>query len=174
MACDPYCTHFPVLSACAARLDGPFLEQGLGWYSTPLLHAICAARGGVKLLTIEGLEKWRKRWTAYERPWHHIALASMPADCAPFAVVDHWGLALVDGATEERAPWIRALKNRCGVIVIHDTQAPGAYGYDPLLSQFAYRVEYRGELLKFGPNHTVPWTTAVSDTDNLEWLKAAL
>jgi hypothetical protein len=63
------------------------------------------------------------------------------------------------------------LAQHARLIVVHDTQAPNeVYGYEPTLSEFRYRYDWNGQVLRFGEG-LIPWTTVVSAFDSLSWLQ---
>jgi len=167
MAIDPYATHMAVLAACAMRAEGPVLELGVGFYSTPLLHVICAMRG-LRLVSVDKVHAWLERFGRLRGPAHELRIASMPAD-APDLAQSAWGLAFVDNAQSERAPWIAALADRADLIVAHDTQVPMSYGYETALAGFRHGYTYRP-----GREAPGPWTTVVSNRVPLKWLKELL
>jgi len=157
---DPYATHLPALAACAARCAGPVLELGVGWYSTPLLHAHCGSRG-LDLFSVESAAAWLNQFLHMAAPWHEFLQARMPDEAADLAS-RLWGLVVVDNAKQARVPWIERVADTAGLIVVHDTELPGAYGYEPCLSEFAHRVDYK---------RLKPWTSVVSNTQPLDWLR---
>jgi hypothetical protein len=69
-----------------------------------------------------------------------------------------WDLAFVDQhPCEARGPAIQMLRVQTRFIVAHDTEPSThvhRYGYEPLLSSFKYRFDYK---------RFIPWTTVVSD-----------
>jgi hypothetical protein len=113
-------SHLEALAWAATLANpGPFLEMGGGWFSTPLLHGVCAATTRT-LLTLDSSSEWVEELAqTYATDWHevrHEATASIPRE--------HWALALVDGAAEHRAVHVRALRGMgmAGPVVVHDVE----------------------------------------------------
>lgn len=143
----PYGTHLPALMYALARTTGPVIEVGSGLFSTPVLHGYCFG-GWRKLTTVESDPLWREwmqeRFTA---DWHQIVPAIPDGE---------FDVALIDGApASSRGPTIEALRSRCRLLVIHDTNDPGM-GLD--LSGFKWRRVWRD---------LAPWTDVVSDSVEL-------
>lgn len=162
---DIYATHLPVLAAVVDNSQGPVLEHGVGYYSTPLLHALCAGTER-RIVSVNGDPLWFERFRNYARPWHEFRLAAMPED-APDLLDVEWGAVLIDGACLERAPWLKALwaADRARFIVVHDTEIPTSYDYTPVLSKFSYRYDAKMR---------VPWTSVVSRHATVQWLERCL
>jgi len=167
MSVDPYSTHIGVAAACALASRGPILELGAGFYSTPLLHAICLMCGR-NLVTVDSDSRWLERFGRYAGPHHLLEVSNQPSD---WAARLRWGFALIDNGQHERACCLSALAKNAELIAAHDTQAPQeSYGYEPTLSGFTHRFDYRAEELRSGRG-LVPWTTVVSNCRELAWLE---
>lgn len=157
---DAFGTHLPLLAACVAATSGPVLELGCGLYSTPVLHALCLDR---PLMSLESNAEWLAQFKRFASPNHRIA--HVPDwEHAP---IDEgkWAVALIDQEpAAARAPSIARLRGRVDLFVIHDSEHR-LYAYEPLLSTFKHRVEWQ---------RYAPWTTVVTDDNNLDWLKSLL
>lgn len=156
-----YGSHAPVLSALLVRSpEGPVIEFGAGFGSTPMLHATCVSRG-VRLYTADSerswLETFEKRLAGPLHSFHHVPdwLAWDGPDLEPF-----WWIAFVDnGPAETRVANILRVANKAKYVVVHDTNMPGFYGYDAIEAHFKFRRV--SKLLD-------PWTTIYSNfTDDL-------
>ncbi len=157
MKIDAYGTHLPLLARCVAATDGAVLELGCGLYSTPILHALCFDRD---LVSVESNKEWISRFKQYDCGTHSVILGK-PAD----HLNRKWSVALVDHApAADRAKCVRALANKADLIVCHDSEHR-LYGYEPALKDFKYRVEWK---------RYAPWTTVVSNTMKLDFLKDLL
>ena len=133
---DPYSTHQAALLAAAIATQGPILELGVGWYSTPLLHAFCAAMSRT-LVSVESAGPWGEMFRARDvSGWHQFFLG--PGPIAPREFPGPWAVVLVDhappwdGHVMNRMAAVRALAECARRFVIHDTepQSRALYGYD--------------------------------------------
>lgn len=154
---DEYATYLPALAAAVARTSGGVLEFGCGYYSTPLLHELCAGyegRAPRTLLSAENDPEWLKKFSYFGTSWHRFYLVVSGWDAfSGIYRADRWSVALIDHSPgERRIVDILALKNLCEFIVVHDTENSG-YGYEDAFSQFKYRTDCR---------RLTPHTTVVS------------
>jgi hypothetical protein len=66
-----------------------------------------------------------------------------------------WGVVFVDCYPAfVRGPLIERVRSHADLIVVHDSETPEVNGYEPLLSTFAHRADFK---------LVTPWTTIVSD-----------
>ena len=124
LSVDAYATHLEGLAWALARSEGPVVELGGGWYSTPMLHGFCEVLGR-ELFTVEDsawfLAALEGYWPA---PWHHYA-----HDDSYGIPVAEPGLVFVDAGTIYRAPLVLAAKEAgAQLIVVHDTEDPPPAG----------------------------------------------
>lgn len=151
-----YFTHVPLLAAAMQKTTGPVLELGAGLGSTLVLHGLCAAMGR-ELLTLESDAAWLQRFANFGRSWHQLRQVDTFIGLPEYQ--REWGLALVDhGVMEQRGRTVLELRH-VPVILCHDTCHFFLYGYEPALSTFKYRWNYKPH----GLEGTNPMTTAVSD-----------
>lgn len=158
---DLFSSHLAVLAGVLAWLDarsaepagrGNVLELGVGCYSTPVLHAMCAADGR-RLVSIDSVESWFRLFEGYGGGRHAMLCGDATRLMHPDAVFD---LAFVDNLSAERSGCLRALKGRARFLVIHDTELYA--GLAPDLALWANRLDVT----------PAPWpnqTTIVSDED---------
>jgi len=147
-----YVSHVPLLLAAMARSSGPVLELGAGLGSTPALHGACALARR-RLVTLDSDPLWLAKFAGYGRDWHAMRLVRSFADLPEYG--EPWGLVLVDhGEARLRGASIAALRH-AELLVVHDTDYPQLYGYEPVLSEFRYRYDWK---------RMYPQTTIVSDT----------
>lgn len=163
---NPFSTHIPILLACLRKTEGPILELGSGWFSTPVLSAFATGRF---VRTVEANPEWYSRimQIAGYQPitnHRHQVLFAPNYDDAP--IDDHdWGIVLLDHEPPaRRGVDAERLRGKCRLMIGHDSEHP-AYGYDEVFGRFRYRYTY---------SRAVPWTTVVSDIDPLDWLDEAL
>jgi hypothetical protein len=145
-----YATHRRALAEAIIRTRGPILELGMGDSSTHSLGEV-ARQFPRQVFSFDTAPAWVDRFKHLRSERHFIASLTSWDDCP--VETQFWGVALVDHApAERRVDEIRRLAFRCAVLVVHDTEDP-AYGYEPLLSTFPYRLEDR---------RYPQWTTVLS------------
>lgn len=164
MALDPYSTHAPILAAVMAIAPpGDVIEFGIGGYSTPLLHGLCALSGR-KMVSIESNAQWMKELSSYASDGHLLVHDPSP-HASPIVTSRRWAVAFVDNGQYERRPCLDVIHDRCDIIVVHDTERPELYAYEPFLTEmFKSRVDLV----------TKPWrvkTTIVSNTQDISRIK---
>ena len=163
MPLDQYSTHVgPLAAAMMIAPPGDVLECGAGGYSTPLLHAMCKISGR-NLQTIDSNPKWAEQLKSYAVGTHKLNVEPVEQS-VPMIRARQWALAFVDNGQFERKPCLDALVGRAALIVVHDTERPELYAYEPLLSTFKYRADLV----------TRPWvvkTSIVSNTIDLARLR---
>jgi len=136
-------THITPLITAVANTDGPILEMGCGDFSTPILHAICAPTKRF-LLSTESNKKWMNLFMDLKNDWHHFQFVPSIDKWADIGRDIHWGVVLVDHAPAlQRIVDIKRLRNNTDIFVIHDTEANHVYKYEPYLSTFKYKYQYK-------------------------------
>lgn len=120
-----FMTHLPALFAALLNSEGPVLEIGAGFGSTPMLRDFCRAT--------------KRPFTSLE-PNPHWALA-MDSDCVnefeDYAKVQTYGVVFVDHAPEQdRIRVANLFRDRARFVLIHDWSSADTYGAssDPLVS----------------------------------------
>ena len=151
-------THLPMLMLACARTDGPILELGCGFSSTPILHEITRDR---ELLTIEcnpiSGDVWYRMFAHLESPWHRMAYEHEWKGLPVETLLDkHWSVVLVDAQPAAVRPLlVRLFSQNATYIVAHDTQSEAEdYKWGDVFDEFKYRLDY-----KLFP----AWTTVVSN-----------
>lgn len=159
-------THLPLLLRVAEVSEGDILEMGTGYFSTLFLRWYCEMFGR-NLYSFESVRHWYERAITKPKPYHHIFYTP---DFDKAEIERPWGMAFIDhGPNYRRKVDIPRLANLAQYIVIHDTQPDGKahdlptdYGYEAIWPLFKYRCDY---------TKLVPWTSAVSNFHDLEFLK---
>ena len=165
MQTDPFSTHQPLLVAALLNTQGPILEMGGGYYSTPLVSAFANVqrREAHTIETGAGMYELLKRFSS---PFHKIWSVSgydfaadgrfMPrADTTRGQYIEiqsrfltdfcsegppRWSVVFIDQAPGYlRVPAIEHFADIADFIVTHDTELVDAYGFEPCLSTFRYR-----------------------------------
>lgn len=149
-------THVPALAAAvAAARAGSVLELGVGMYSTPLLHAMCAAVRR-PLVSLDDNLEWIAKVETLRSPGHRIGLVPSWNECLDWLPqYGNWAVIFVDHWTEtgqERLRSIDVMADRCELMVVHDAEH-SVYG-DFLNQRFLDRAAY---------TRMLPWTAIVSN-----------
>jgi hypothetical protein len=153
-----FCSHVSLLAGAITITSGPVLELGAGYGSTPLLHGLC---GSLKrsLTTIESNKEWALKFLNYGRTWHNFRQVVDFIDLPEYS--QKWGLVFVDhGISEQRGHSVEKLKN-ADMLVVHDTCFHFLYHYEPTLSEFKYRWDWK--LDNRDGQEYFPQTTVVSN-----------
>jgi len=147
-------THEPLLAAAVAiARPGPVLEVGAGNYSTPLLHALCAAMGR-ELLTIESDINWVERFASLRSSTHKLVHVIDWDAAIPLTDSRTWSVVFIDHAPAlRRVVEIDRLADRAEFIVVHDSE-DAAYNYGPSFEKFKHQHDYK---------RFTPWTTVLSN-----------
>lgn len=158
-AFDGYATHLPILTASVAMASpGPVLELGAGAFSTPVLHAICTATNR-QLVTLDNDPAWIEQFSSFRSVLHRVELAvswdaAIPDDAWAVVFVDH-------GPAERRKIDIEALRDKCELMVVHDTEDLRYEYPEDLFAKFTHRFDYK---------RLTPHTTVLSMTRDLSAL----
>jgi hypothetical protein len=162
---SPWGSHLPALLACVAATDGPILEAGVGWNSTPMLHALCAPTER-QLMSLDGNPEWLERFSHLDRPWHvlrHVSDWDHPP-LRGFGEELHFVLAFVDHDANPRGPLLDILRLRCELVVMHDSETNYA-GYSEPLTRWNWHWTHKS---------TPTWTTVAGMGPRPEWLSGAI
>ena len=145
----PGSSHQIPLVCCVQACTEPVLELGCGWYSTPLLHALCQGR---RLISVDSDRDWMDQFSCLTSKSHSLICSTPEGDCVlPPAF---WGVVLVDNRPHtRRVVDIQKFRRTARWLVCHDTEDP-VYGYGPVLDTFTYRCDF---------TLFSPWTSVVSD-----------
>lgn len=168
MKMHPYSTHQALLVAALAHTDGPIIELGGGWYSTPLISSFSVASAR-SALTVETGSYVFDLLRGLQTPHHRIVLlggfdfdqvgkfAAQPGrgipdykrlqadyfDTLPALGLGRVSVAFVDQAPGFlRAPAIEFFADKADFIITHDTEHTEHYHFEPLLSSFKYRWDF--------------------------------
>lgn len=147
-------SHLPALMACTAVCDGPVLEIGCGHFSTPCLHAICAALK-LQLTTVELSDEWRSLFTSYETAGHRVLKQSDPL--LHELAGQQWGLVLVDDVADTRINRLDMFFDSSRFVLFHDCNFDEYR--EPLKKWVQDRQCFHRIYTKYGPH-----TLAVSKT----------
>lgn len=102
------------------QTNGPVLEMGCGWGSTPLLHMLCAP--GRRLLTVETTPAWLDRFKDLGGGYHELLLVPAYEGNHEF-YEEPWSIAFVDQDPEShRWASVRRLRGHADYILFHDIE----------------------------------------------------
>jgi hypothetical protein len=155
-------THNVLLIKAVLLSDGPVLEIGSGFFSTPLLHWLCKMTGK-DLVTYENNLEYFEMARKFKSRHHSIRLIG---DWSEMDSQTQWGVVFVDHSPKERRIVdIEKYKDKAEYLVIHDTERADLYSYDKVWPMFKYRYEWQ---------ECVPYTTVVSNVKDLSNFKEYL
>lgn len=144
-------THLEYLIEWVMKTQGPVLEIGIGFGSTPTLHALCRER---PLVSYESSDYYYTGFRDFQTDNHKIILVK---DWNTIPIEIPWSLAFVDcSPTLQRREFLKRLKPWADFIVIHDTErrANRHFHVRELFRDFKYRRSYKA---------LTPHTTVLSD-----------
>lgn len=152
-----YDTHRPLLAEAIIRTSGPILELGMGFGSTPGLHAV-AKLTGRRVESYDDDAEWFEKMQPFLFGQGHLVGDWDKADLS-----GDWAVALVDhGQVGRRVREIGRLAQTCKAIIAHDTEE-SVYRYWTIWGLFKHRVD---------DMRRKPWTTAFSNTLPVEtWIE---
>jgi predicted O-methyltransferase YrrM len=144
-------SHLPLLIKLVFMTDGPILELGTGFYSTPVLHWLCAENKR-KLISYESSERYFEVARRYISDWHEVNFVT------DWSKIDtssnHWGVVFVDHyPAQQRRLEIERVADNAEFVIAHDSELKHDkdYQYSKIAPLFKYRYDYN----KFYPNTVV-------------------
>lgn len=136
-------SHMAVLSKIISITDGPVLELGGGFYSTPLLHWLCLPSKR-ELITYDNLPNYFNAIERYNSDFHKVIFTD---DWDKINIERYWDVVFVDHwPAERRKEEIKRVANLAKYVVVHDTENSQNhhYHYDEIYPLFKYNFKYRG------------------------------
>lgn len=116
-----YGSHLPALMACTAVCEGPVLEIGCGHFSTPCLHALCAALK-LPIVTTELDDSWREQFMDFNIAGHSVL--KQTEELLKDLVAQPWGLVLIDDWPDNRMGHLNAFLGSARFVLMHDVNFP--------------------------------------------------
>ncbi len=158
MEMNQYATHQQVLVKAVLNTQGPIIELGCGWYSTPILHELALYSNRV-LFTFDNNLEWLEHFKHFGSSNHIVEFSNWKDIVFRY----HLGVVFVDTAPgPEREYLVDQFRGSTDVLVLHDTEEQVQYGWQRVLPTFKYQYT----------DKTQPtWTTLASDKiDVRTWL----
>jgi len=133
-------SHLPVLIKLVELTDGPILEMGAGYSSTPFLHWACFHTKRT-LETYENREKYADMFRSFNTDYHKIIHVT---DWDAIDLDRPWSIAFIDHSPGRRRIKDIAKLVHAEYVVAHDSEnAKGTeYKYHKILKLFKYRYKY--------------------------------
>lgn len=147
-----WASHLEALAWAFTQTEGPVVEYGGGWYSTPMLHGLCEGAGR-SLYTVESDELWADGLALRWADDNHLFTSSFTDEDLP----EYPGLVFIDDAAWDRAPHIER-SHDATLVVVHDSELVTIDNY-PGMKAALDKYKYQKRWAKFSPAHT----TVVSD-----------
>lgn len=130
-----YQSHLSALLACLAVTSGPVLELGVGYFSTPQLHAFCGANLR-PLVSVEQDPEWMAQFRKMVAPWHTFVVSRAEALTSLHGRRISVGFIDDSPGGENRARSFALLVDLCDFVVMHDAQrdAENFQAVEPMLT----------------------------------------
>lgn len=152
-----YGSHLPLLTRIMDLSSGSVLELGMGLYSTPLLHVMCALQNR-ELISFDSDQKWYKENLKWTSVMHTVAPLVTDWDFA-LRMADeiyshYWGVVFIDEKPgSHRRKSLEFFAHKADYVIIHDSEpeADRWTGYSKKYGLYKYRFDYT----KFRPFTTV-------------------
>lgn len=145
----------PLAYALSIAGDGPVLEVGMGFASTPLIHRLCCGRR--KVFSFDNDEAYAKIFSGFAdcredgstKPHHDVKYIQSYKD------IDfgqhHWSVVFVDCSPwDARNHVAKYVADQCEILVVHDSDHwstdPNKWICRDLRPLFRYHAEYRYQL----------------------------
>lgn len=148
---DAYATHLPILCAAVSLTKGAVLEMGTGWYSTPVLHALCG--DSRRLVSVDTDAVWAERFAHLRTPSHQIITPASYDECHDL-LLESWDVAFIDHAPALRRIVDIERVTHARYVVIHDAEECRDYGYSRIIPLFKYALV---------ATRQTPWTAVLSN-----------
>lgn len=134
-------SHLPCLLACLAATDGPVLEVGVGHFSTPALHAFCAASHR-HLVSVDDHVEWVEEFRNRYMNAGHQFIAGDYDKVIPTLAMDRWSVVLLDNSPggPRRATDLNLLLPYSEFVVVHDYHRENVEHIQPIINGYYFHV----------------------------------
>jgi hypothetical protein len=153
-------SHLPVLMKLLSVTDGPILELGAGFFSTPFLHWMCNGKRR-KLVTYESSQKYFDVARNFITDFHEVHLID---DWDKLDLSQHWNIIFIDhGPGVRRNVEMARVANCADYVVVHDTEAKSDWHYNFSKAFHLYKN-------RFDYKKAYPETSVLSNFKDLTFL----
>lgn len=138
-------SHLPALAACFSASIGSIVEVGVGHFSTPFLHALCAPASRA-LFSIEDDNQWAEPFQqAYSAGSHYFLIGDYDEILPNFVDayrLKPFGFAFIDNSPggERRARDLKVLLPVSQFVIVHDYMDENVDHIAPLIRGFEHHV----------------------------------
>lgn len=134
-----YGTHIHPLVKAVLATTGCVVELGTGDFSTPILHELCRLQDRL-LTSFDNNAQWSSNFDDLLSDTHQMYFvenwdAVDVFDCS-VVLIDH-------APANRRIVDIERYANAAEILVVHDTDKMGYYGYGPVFNTFEYKSTYK-------------------------------
>ena len=138
-------SHIPVLIKILGISEGPVLELGTGFNSTPVIHWLCSEEKR-QIQSYESSKMFYMAARNYRSDWHGVHNVEVLGgwDNIDFEST-HWGMVFVDHAPgPRRNVEMGRIANNADYVVVHDTEprSDWHYKYSNQFDKYRYRYDY--------------------------------
>lgn len=129
-----YQSHLPALLACVASTSKGVIEIGVGYFSTPHLHAICGVTDKF-LMSVEPDDEWRSYFESRYESRNHWFKNRLPS-------YGDWSVAFIDHSPggPNRADAFKEFIELAEFVVVHDYHCDNEEAIGPMLSGLTFHV----------------------------------
>lgn len=134
-------SHMPLLLLALGATDGPVLEIGVGHFSTPHLHYLCAGMNR-RLVSVEQAKDWHDEFKdKYEASLHSFRQGEY-MDVLPELARLPWSVVFIDHSPggKARSDVFEMFIERVEFVVVHDYHLENEDAIKPLLRNAAHIV----------------------------------
>lgn len=128
-------SHLPALLGCILSTGGSVLEVGVGHFSTPHLHTVCAVLKR-ELCSLDANEEWIAAFEDQFATNNHHFICGEYAELVPLLANESWSVAFIDHSaiTAQRVSDFSRLIKRSDYVLVHDYHADNEREISRLLS----------------------------------------
>jgi predicted O-methyltransferase YrrM len=135
-------SYLPVLATLVSMTQGPILELGVGFCSTPYLHWACYPTKR-RLVSYENNPEYYDFAESWKDDFHEIHCIK---DWAAIDISEPWSIAFVDHSPGPRRPEEMKRLTHADYVIAHDTENSNnhRYHFSTIFHLFKYRWKYNG------------------------------